>query len=141
TGYIETFSAEEGYFRAMPDRTNDFYYDHYQPEVYERGTSMFRDTVASKTEEVAVEHTEDAALETSSSEPQAVKKFEGTVVVPQSALQKGSLGVNAERYNKRQLSLYIIWTLGVLALVALLTIVRFNKEWVMTSRFVETYQR
>ncbi|WP_342508100.1 MFS domain-containing histidine kinase [Sporosarcina sp. FSL K6-2383] len=133
TGYIETFSAEEGYFRAAPDQANDFHYDRYQPEVYEKGVSAFRDT------EVPTEHAQGAALEPS--QPQTMKKFEGTVVVPQSALKKGSLGRNIEQYNRRQLSLYGIWTLGVLALVALLTVTRFNKEWVTTSRFVERYHR
>ncbi|MFJ7934119.1 histidine kinase dimerization/phospho-acceptor domain-containing protein [Sporosarcina sp. NPDC096371] len=139
TGYIETFSAEEGYFRAAPDRMNDFYYDSYQPEVYEKSVSTYRDTVATKTEEVTV-GSQDAAKEPTS-QLQTVKKFEGTVVVPQSVLQKGSLGVKIKDYEQRKLSLYIIWALGVLALGALLTVIRFNKEWVMTSRFVERYHQ
>ena len=59
----------------------------------------------------------------------------------QSVLKKGRLVVSVERYNQRKLSLYILWALGVLALGALLTVIRFNKEWVMTSRFVERYHQ
>ena len=139
TGYKETFSAEEGYFRAAPDGTDDFHYDSYSPDTYESGVSEFRETVATVTEETVSEHAQDAALE--SSQPQTVKKFEGTVVVPQSALQKGSLGKNVDQYNQKQLILYVLWTLGVLALAALLIVIRFNKEWVTTSYFVERYQR
>jgi len=139
TGYQAIFNAVEGYFRAAPDQTNDFHYDRYQPEDYEREVSAFRDTVATVTGEITTEHAQGAALEPS--QPQTMKKFEGTVVVPQSALKKGSLGINIERYNRTQLSLYILWTLGALALGALLTVIRFNKEWVMTSRFVERYHR
>ncbi|WP_188006767.1 K+-sensing histidine kinase KdpD [Sporosarcina sp. ANT_H38] len=139
TGYKETFSAEEGYFLAAPDRMDDFYYDSYSSEAYESGVSAFRDTVSTVTEETVSEHAQDNALE--SSQPQMVKKFEGTVVVPQSALQKGSLGINVDQYNQKQLSLYFLWMLGVLALAALLTVIRFNKVWVTTSYFVERYQR
>lgn len=139
TGYKETFSAEEGYLFAAPDQLDDFYYDSYSSEAYESGVSAFRDTVSTVTEETASEHAQDAALE--STQPQTVKKFEGTVVVPQSALQKGSLGKNVKQYNQKQLILYVLWTLGILALATLLTVIRFNKEWVTTSYYVERYQR
>jgi len=136
TGYKETFSAEEGYFRAAPDRMDDFYYDNYSSEIYESGVS---ETVKNVTEENVSEHAQDAASE--SSRPQTVKNFEGTVVVPQSALQKGSLGTSVDQYNQKKLILYVLWTLGALALAALLTVLRFNKEWVTTSYFVERYQQ
>ncbi|WP_318614810.1 MFS domain-containing histidine kinase [Sporosarcina sp. YIM B06819] len=148
--YKKTFNAKEGYLRAESNWDSNYNIHDYPPESYEISASIFKNRVATevKQEEIAVEHNQretvtasenktDAALEPS--QPQAVKNFEGTVVVPKDVLMESSLGSDIAQYNKEKLAVYILWGLGVLSLVALLTVIRFNKEWVTMSRFTARY--
>lgn len=137
-GYKKTFNQKEGYLRANPYLINDFDYDSYPSEsVYEWGDSI----VSHREETVATTPNQslDTALELG--QPQAVKKFEGTVIVPKSAMKEGLLGRNIDQYNRRLLGIYMLGGLGLLALLALTTVVRFKKEWVTQSRFASRYEQ
>ncbi len=137
-GYTKVFNATQGYLRASPNQSYEFRYDEYQPEVYERSSLTFGGIVTTTTEEVT-EGSQDAALEPSQS--QTTKEFKGTVIVPKSALKESQLGRKVDQYNRKQLGIYILWGLGILALVALLTVIRFRKEWVTKSRFATRYDQ
>ncbi len=137
-GYKKTFNQKEGYLRANPYPINDFDYDSYPSEsVYEWGDSVFSN------QEVTVATTPSNSLDTAleSSQPQAVKRFEGTVIVSKSALKEGQLGSNVDQYNRRLLGIYTLGGLGLLALLALASIMRFKKEWVTKSSFASRYDR
>lgn len=137
-GYKKTFNKKEGYLRATPYPTNDFDYDSYPSEsVYEWGDSVFSN------QEVTVATTSNHSLNTAleSGQPQAVKRFEGTVIVPKSAMKEGQLGRNVDQYNRRLLGIYTLGGLGLLALLALASIMRFKKEWVTKSSFASRYDR
>lgn len=135
-GYKKTFNEKEGYFRSRPAEVYDFHYDSYHHEIYERGKLTFGDTVATETEVIV----QDAALE-SSPQPQTVKQFKGTVIVPKSVLKEGLLGRNVDQYNRKLMGIYILGALGILSLIALLSIIRFEKDWVTQSRFASRYNQ
>ena len=61
----------------------------------------------------------------------SVKTFEGTVIVPKAAVAKGGVLYSQYKdFNKGKLATYIFWLLGIIALVTLLTVMKFQKEWV-----------
>lgn len=138
-GYTKIFNEIEGYLRAVPEQLNNVYYDSHQ--IYEKSVLINGNRDAAQAEETTVtkEVAQNDALE--SSQPQTVKEFVGTVIVPKSALKEYQLGSNVDQYNRKQLGIYILWGLGILALVGLLTIIRFNKEWVLASRFMDRYNQ
>lgn len=133
-GYSETFNTEVGYLKVSPNYS--YAYEAYEEDTY-TWSNPFVDEV---TTELAVsEHKADAALEPNQS--QEVKRFEGEIVVPQTVFEEGWLADNAKRYEWRRIGLYILWALGALALGALLSIIRFKKEWVITSRIGARYEQ
>ena len=159
--YKKIFNAKEGYLRAESNWESHYNIHDYPPEDYEGGVSAFRETVATETTSLTGESMQEVASEPSqlemvtekavseyktnatlkSSQPQTVKNFEGTVVVPKDVLMESSLGSDIAKYNKEKLAFYTLWGIGILSLVALLTVIRFNKEWVTMSRFTARYHQ
>ncbi|MEK5040186.1 sensor histidine kinase [Sporosarcina sp. FSL K6-3457] len=158
--YKKIFNAKEGYLRAETNWESNYNIDYYPPEDYRSSTSVFLDRVATEvtsstgevieavpehnqpeteTDLAVSKHKENTA--SNSNQPQAVKNFEGTVVVPKDVLMESSLGNDITRYNKEKLALYIFWGLGILSLIVLLAAIRFKKEWVTMSRFTTRYDQ
>lgn len=70
----------------------------------------------------------------------SVKKFEGTVIIPKTAVEKGGdLYAQYKDFNKGKLALYIFWLLGIVALIALFTVMKFQKEWVTGTPIADWY--
>ena len=70
----------------------------------------------------------------------SVKTFEGTVIVPKAAVSKGGvLYWQYKDFNKGKLAMYIFWLLGIVALIALLTVMKFRKEWVTGTVIADWY--
>ncbi|MCM3709519.1 sensor histidine kinase [Sporosarcina luteola] len=61
----------------------------------------------------------------------SVQSFEGVVIVPKAAFEKGgALYAQYKDFNKGKYGMYAFWALGLLALITLLTVMKFRKEWV-----------
>lgn len=115
--YKKQFNAAKGYFKAnsLPG--------HNGTNGWIR-TSDYGNQAAS----------EDIPITTS------VKTFEGTVIVPKAAVAKGgALYLQYQDFNKGKLAMCIFWLLGIVALVALLTVMRFQKEWVTGTAIADWY--
>ena len=67
--------------------------------------------------------------------------FEGTLIVPSDAAVMGSLAEENDNFIRGKYMIYALWVIGLLALVALLTVMKFRKEWVLNSRFAPAYSR
>lgn len=115
--YKKQFSAAKGYFKAnsLPG--------HNGSNGWIR-TSDYGNNAAS----------EDIPITNS------MKQFEGTVIVPKAAVAKGgALYSQYKDFNKGKFALYIFWLLGIIALVALLTVMKFHREWVTGTALTDWY--
>ena len=81
----------------------------------------------------------DIAMEPS--QPQAVKLFEGSVIIPNSAWKKSTFGRDEANFNRQKLGIVVLWGLGALALAVVLFVLRFRKEWVTENSFVARYHQ
>lgn len=131
--YEKVFSSETGYFKAMNIHvkswnSNSYYITH--------SNSAFEETVSVAT---------DAAVDPFPYEQELVmqpaRTYEGTVIVPKSALSNGDLGRSVKNYNRTKTGMYILWGLGAIALTIIIFIIRFKKEWVTESRSFDRYNR
>ncbi|WP_160117552.1 sensor histidine kinase [Filibacter tadaridae] len=120
--YEKNFNAQEGYLKAESDRVskNDIY--QLDGLAYDEETYYFLGN--SYTAKV-----------------NPTRKFEGTIILPKSALSEGLLGRDIQRFERTKIGMYVLWGLGILSLVALCTVFRFKREWVMNSQFVSSYNR
>ncbi|MEK3936146.1 MFS domain-containing histidine kinase [Sporosarcina sp. FSL W7-1349] len=134
--YQKDFIEDNGYLRAegvRMDNWNPVYFGGERTEVVqEYAVNPFRDSVTTSTSETR-------AVDTQLQVKPAVRLFEGKVIVPKSALAKGDLGRDVQHFNRTKTGMYILWGLGVLALIAILTFFRFKKEWVTESRLIDRY--
>ncbi|MDW0118218.1 HAMP domain-containing sensor histidine kinase [Sporosarcina thermotolerans] len=115
--YKKQFNAAKGYFKAnsLPG--------HNGTNGWIR-TSDYGNQAAS----------EDIQITTS------VKTFEGTVIVPKSAVAKGGVLYSQYKdFNKGRLATYVFWLLGIIALITLLTVMKFQKEWVTGTAIADWY--
>src|SRR5690606_24317948 len=113
--YKKKFNAANGYFKAnsLPGDNNGWI-----------RTSDYGNQAAS----------EDVQITTS------VKKFEGTVIVPKAAVAKGGVLYSQYKdFNKGKLAMCIFWLLGIVSLVALITVMKFQKEWVTGTPIADWY--
>lgn len=69
-----------------------------------------------------------------------VQSFEGVVIVPKAAFEKGgALYAQYKDFNRGKYGMYAFWVLGLLALISLLTGMRFQKEWVTGTPIANWY--
>ncbi|WP_432363265.1 sensor histidine kinase [Sporosarcina sp. UB5] len=105
--YKKEFNAAKGYFKAnsLPGRFDNNNGIYYQEAIAESGESI--------------------------KIINSVKTFEGTVIVPKAAIAKGGAFYSQYKdFNKGKFAMYIFWLFGIGALVALVTVMKFQKEWV-----------
>ncbi|PID25365.1 histidine kinase dimerization/phospho-acceptor domain-containing protein [Sporosarcina sp. P7] len=115
--FQQQFTEATGYFRA-----NSAVYDNgYSDYSMEQGSTF----------------TDDNALEISN----PAQYFKGTVIIPSDATVSGQLAKENDQFIRGKYMMYALWVLGVLALVALCTVMKFQKEWVRHSRLAATYSR
>ncbi|WP_262174813.1 sensor histidine kinase [Saccharococcus sp. Marseille-Q5394] len=106
--YKKQFNAAKGYFKAnsLPGHN-----DGWVKTSIDQKDIMFPDT------EVTIMN--------------SVRTFEGTVIIPRTAVAKGgALYWQYRDFNKGKLAMFIFWIIGLVALVALVTVMKFQKEWV-----------
>jgi signal transduction histidine kinase len=112
--YKKQFNASKGYFKAnsLPGLGNS--------------TNGFEETVFANDTDITIIN--------------SVKTFEGTVIVPKAAVAKGgALYAQYKDFNKGKLAMYIFWLCGIVALVALVTVMKFQKEWVTGTEIADWY--
>ncbi|MFS0690233.1 histidine kinase dimerization/phospho-acceptor domain-containing protein [Sporosarcina sp. 179-K 8C2 HS] len=69
-----------------------------------------------------------------------VQSFEGVVIVPKVAFEKGgALYAQYKDFNRGKYGMYTFWVLGLLALISLLTVMKFQKEWVTGTPIADWY--
>ena len=115
--FQQQFTDATGYFKA-----NSAVYDNGYSDYSMEQPSMFTDD----------------DVEGISNPPQY---FEGTVIIPSDATVLGDMAKENDQFIRGKYMVYGLWVLGVLALVALFTIMKFQKEWVLQPRFAATYSR
>lgn len=125
--YKKTFNEKNGYFRAGSILSNEAYGYEVQ-EVIGVSGSYARDETVSEVPGSYI------AGET-------FRLYEGTVIIPKEALKEGYLGVRISEYNKVKTILYMLWVLGLISFLIVLTKFPFKKEWVTENRFVPIYNR
>ena len=126
-GNVDESSAYERHFydqnvlvaKQEPLYGDDYYYE-VSDAVYSESTTSTESSDASQ-------------------QSQEVRKFEGMITLPQSAVAKDQLGMQIKAFNLMKYSLYVLWFVGVLSAIALGTIFRFEKHWVLTNRYVGMY--
>lgn len=118
--YKKKFNEANGYLKA----------ESFMDDVNNNGFSWYEGDAA-----VNISHDDFNSI---SNKPQF---FEGTVIVPKEALASGGLYEESRAFTRGKYSMYAFWVVGILALVALLTVVRFRREWVLFSRFTPVYAR
>ena len=115
--FQQQFTDATGYFKA-----NSAVYDNGYDDYSMEQPSMFTDD----------------GVEGISNPPQY---FEGTVIIPSDAAVSGAMAKENDQFIRGKYMIYGLWVLGVLALAALFTIIKFQKEWVLQPRFAATYSR
>ncbi|MFD1927392.1 histidine kinase dimerization/phospho-acceptor domain-containing protein [Sporosarcina siberiensis] len=128
--YQKSFNTSDGLYKASSIPSNDS-----NMNWFDDGYSM---------NAIGPSWGDEYATESSSDIPSyknPIRTFEGLVIVPKAALTKGALSAEVKDYNKRKYSTYTIWLLGILAAVALFTVLKFKKEWVLKSEFTARYNR
>ncbi|PID14691.1 hypothetical protein CSV63_11395 [Sporosarcina sp. P34] len=111
------FTEATGYFRA-----NSAVYDNgYSDDSMEQGSTFI----------------DNHAMEISN----PAQYFKGTVSIPSDATVSGQLAKENDQFIRGKYMIYALWVLGALALVALCTVMKFQKEWVLQSRLAATYSR
>ncbi|MBD7985432.1 GHKL domain-containing protein [Sporosarcina sp. Sa2YVA2] len=69
-----------------------------------------------------------------------VQSFEGTVIIPKTAVEKGGvLYPQYKDFNRGKYALYTFWLLSALALIVLFTVLKFRKEWVTGTDYDARY--
>lgn len=118
--YKKQFNASKGYFKA-----NSLPGYHHAATDWIR-TSAYGNQVTS----------EDVSISNS------IRNFEGVVIVPKSAVAKGGdLYWQYKDFNKGKFTTYIFWLLGIGAFVALVTVMKFQKEWVTGNEIADRYAK
>ncbi|MDV6379104.1 MFS domain-containing histidine kinase [Sporosarcina sp. GW1-11] len=115
--FREEFNDEKGYFKA-------------NSAMHHMGYSEYMDAhnMAYSTDEEAI----------ISNPPQY---FEGTISIPEETVQSGALKNEHENFKRGKYMLYVFWIVGIAALIALLTKVKFRSEWVAHTKFTSNYVR
>ncbi|PIC96252.1 hypothetical protein CSV69_07165 [Sporosarcina sp. P26b] len=114
--FTEQFNDARGYFKA-----DSAQFDNGYEYPMEEGISFSDEEIA-----------------TISNPPQY---FEGTIIIPSDAAVLGSLAEENDNFIRGKYMIYALWVIGALALVALFTVIKFRKEWVLESRFATMYSR
>ncbi|PIC73574.1 HAMP domain-containing histidine kinase [Sporosarcina sp. P17b] len=114
--FTEQFNDARGYFKA-----DSAQFDNGYEYPMEEGISFSDEEIA-----------------TISNPPQY---FEGTIIIPSDAAVLGSLAEENDNFIRGKYMIYALWVIGALALVALFTVMKFRKEWVLESRFATMYSR
>ncbi|BAQ09691.1 signal transduction histidine kinase [Bacillus sp. OxB-1] len=138
--YEQNFNVENGYFKAESIRDSDLGYHGFDDMYGEHAPRVQVETESPFKEETATSAS-DAATVPQSEIAAPIRSFEGTVIVPKSMLSKGELGRDVRNFNWTKTGMYILWGIGLLALIAMVTVFRFKKEWVTESRLFEQYNR
>ncbi|WP_438314468.1 ATP-binding protein [Sporosarcina sp. FA9] len=137
--YQKSFNTSDGLFNASSIPSNDSNMEWFDND-YGRNTmgpSWRNEMVTEVTSSSFVE----APSTDISSYKNPIRTFEGLVIVPKTALTKGALSADVKDFNGRKYSTYVIWLLGLLAAVALFTVLKFRKEWVLQTEFAARYDR
>lgn len=115
--FQQKFTDATGYFRA-----NSAVYDNgYSDYSMEQGPTFTDDDVEGI------------------SNP--VQYFEGTVIIPSDATVSGDMAKENDQFIRGKYMIYVLWVLGALALTALFTVMKFQREWVLQSRLATVYSR
>ncbi|WP_153733086.1 sensor histidine kinase [Sporosarcina obsidiansis] len=120
--YKKKFDESNGYFKA-----DSILLDHNSYSEY--------------TGDAAVDSSIELTSEDVRSVSQKPQYFRGTVIVSKEALAAGGLYEKSQEFTRGKYSMYAFWVVGILSLVALLTVVKFRREWVLFSRFAPAYSR
>ncbi|WOV87787.1 HAMP domain-containing sensor histidine kinase [Sporosarcina oncorhynchi] len=115
--YKKEFNSGKGYLKAhsLPGQNNDewTYYDYGNSAIHEDNIEAMANPVQS---------------------------FEGTVIIPKKAVEKGGvLYAQYTDFNRGKYALYTFWLLSTLALIALFTVLKFRKEWVTGTDYDARY--
>ena len=115
--YKKEFNSGKGYLKAhsLPGQNNDewTYYDYGNYAIHEDNIEAMANPVQS---------------------------FEGTVIIPKKAVEKGGvLYAQYTDFNRGKYALYTFWLLSTLALIALFTVLKFRKEWVTGTDYDARY--
>ncbi|MFS0576832.1 HAMP domain-containing sensor histidine kinase [Sporosarcina sp. 179-K 3D1 HS] len=137
--YQRDFMEENGYFKAEGFQLDEKGTVSYDNNRYGEQTEVVREYAVSPFRNEVSTSSATRAMDTQPQTKTPVRLFEGTVIVPKSALTKGDLGRDVQHFNRTKIGMYILWTLGVLALIAVGTFLRFKKEWVTKSRLIDRY--
>ncbi|AXI00865.1 hypothetical protein DV702_14810 [Sporosarcina sp. PTS2304] len=123
--YKEEFSDTKGYFTAHSD-------------LHDRSYSEFTDSYSE-------DYSEDMNASTQPSTDEMLRinnppqYFEGTIIVASDTATSGVLAENIRDFNRGKYALYVFWLVGIIALIALLTKMKFRKEWVKHEKFASIY--
>lgn len=127
SAYKKTFNAKKGYFKAYSiDRSDEYH-----------GLDEYSDSALVSVDDTIFELMHGNLVGVQN----PVREFEGTVVVTKETLENSYLSQNMPRYYQYKYTNYTLWALAAIALIVLFTILKFNKEWVMNSRFTVYYDR
>ncbi len=70
---------------------------------------------------------------------QKVRQFAGEIRLPRLALNDVSLKYEMETFEQGKYTHYILWIAGIVALIALFTVIRFQKKWILTDHLSIKY--
>lgn len=118
--YKKTFGETDDYFKANTILSGSEY-DHYSVSYYDEGNEL------TSADFVSIQ--------------KPARQFEGVVVVSEKALQGSYLKDSLANFNKKKYRNYTLWILSIGALYLLFTRLKFRKEWVTESRFVQHYNK
>ncbi|PIC82533.1 MFS domain-containing histidine kinase [Sporosarcina sp. P1] len=140
--FHQKFTDATGYFRA-----NSAVYDNGYSDYSMEQDSMYTDDVEGTSTaydddyfDYSMEH-DSTFTDDVEGISNPTQYFEGTVIIPADATVSGEMAKENDQFIRGKYMIYVLWILGVLALAALFTVMKFQKEWVLQSRFVTTYSR
>ncbi|MCG7343701.1 MFS domain-containing histidine kinase [Sporosarcina sp. ACRSL] len=123
--YKKQFNSSKGYFKAnsLPGHSSKNISSDSNGWI---NPFTYEETVSVTSEAIPVNN--------------SMKNFEGVVIVPKATVEKGgTLYWQYRDFNKGKIAMYIFWLLGIVALVALVTVMKFQKEWVTGTAIADWY--
>ena len=126
--YKKTFNKENGLYNTGSIFTDvDISYESYESDMYHGDAA------------ISMDYTDAHDLKGLIGDP--IRSYTGTVLIPKSAMDEGSLGQSVSRFAKIKYAFYFVWIIGLLIGVYLVTKFRFRKEWVTENRFADRYRK
>lgn len=69
------------------------------------------------------------------------RQFKGVVIIPKKAEQEGNVAAQIRTFQKEKMMAYGIWAIGAIALILVVLVIRFQKEWVLSLAVTRWYDR